>query len=127
MGAWGVQFTENDGALDFLGEVADSRDWAAVSQQLQTFVDDDEYEEAEAAFAACELVAAALGKASPHLEDELASWAVAHESEATNLRQLATKVANLIATESELNELWAEADEYAEWQASVENLKSRLG
>jgi hypothetical protein len=127
MGAWGVQFTGNDGALDFWGELADSRDWASVEAQLREFVADDGYEGGEEAFAAAEIVAAASGKPSDHLDSEHAAWALTQSSAAATNRSLAIQVTELLATKSELNELWSEADEYSDWQASVENLKSRLG
>ena len=127
MGAWGAQFTENDGALDFLGELGDSRDWNSVENQLRQFVEAGGYEDGEEAFAAAEMVAAALGKPSELLDTELAQWALEFGSLAADLRPVALETTTLLASESELNELWSEADEYADWLGSVENLKSRLG
>ncbi len=126
MGAWGVQFNENDGALDFLGDVEDSRDWVVVGERLTDYVDDGGYDDADEALAACELVAAAIGRPSPLLDADLARWAAEHAKQAAATLPVARQAAQLVRT-SELNELWSEADEYAAWQASVEELIGRLG
>jgi len=127
MGAWGFQFTENDGALDFLGEIGDSRDWSDVEACLTDYTDNGGYDDADQAFAASELVAAALSNPSPHLDAELAAWAAEHAERAAAFVAKAKQAADLIASASELNELWAETDEYADWQASVDDLERRLG
>jgi hypothetical protein len=126
MGAWGIHFDECDGALDFLGDVADSRDWADVEARIAGFVADGGYEDAEEAIAALELVAAALGRPSPRLSAELADWARGHASQAASLKQKSIEAADIVASRSELSELWAEAEEGADWQATIADLKSRL-
>ena len=127
MGAWGFQFNENDGALDFLGDVTDSRDWGSVAACLTDYVDNGGYDDADQAIAASELVAAAIGKASPLLENELSAWAIQHSTEAADLRPVAANAAKLALSSSELNELWSEAEEYSDWQATLGDLISRLG
>lgn len=127
MGAWGFQFTENDGALDFLGDVAESRDWSSVAAFLTDYVDNGGYDDADQAIAAGELVAAAIGKPSPLLEGELATWAAQHSVEGAALRPLAANAAKLALSNSELNELWSETEQYSDWQATLGDLLSRLG
>lgn len=127
MGAWGFQFHENDGAQDFLGDVTDSRDWSLVAAFLTDYVDNGGYDDADQAIAASELVAAAIGKPSPLLEGELAAWAAQHSNDATALRPIATNAVKLALSNSELNELWSEAEEYSDWQATLGDLISRLG
>ena len=127
MGAWGIHFTENDGALDFLGDVADSRDWSLVAACLTDYVDNGGYDDADMAIAAGELVAAAIGKASPLLDPELAAWALQHAGEAAAIQPLARTATELALSKSELNELWSEAEEYSDWQATLGELISRFG
>jgi Domain of unknown function (DUF4259) len=127
MGAWGVGFNECDGALDFLGDIGDSRNWALIEQQLKQFIDEDGYEGGEEAYAALELIAAALGQASPRLEPELATWAGQHSEAALSLKDLSIQSVELLAEKSELRELWEEAeDDFDEWLAGVIDLKNRL-
>ncbi|KQM96615.1 MULTISPECIES: DUF4259 domain-containing protein [unclassified Sphingomonas] len=126
MGAWGVQFDECDSTLDFLGVVADSRDWNDVRYRLRDYVDNGGYDEAEEAIAALELVAAALGRPAPRLKPELAAWAAGHGDTAAADRTLASSALDLVENASELNELWAETDEYAAWQATLADLRMRL-
>jgi hypothetical protein len=126
MGAWGIHFDECDGALDFLGDVGDHRNWGAVGAQIAEFVSAGGYEDAEEAIAALELVAAALGHPSPRLSPELAAWAETHAEEAPQLKPQSREAVDLISNQSELSELWAEADEGDEWLATIANLKTRL-
>lgn len=126
MGAWGVHFDQCDGSLDFLGEVGDSRDWSEVDNRIRDYVADGGYDDAEEALAAAELVAAALGKASPRLLPELASWAAEHQPSAERLRTDAIAATRLALDASELSELWSEAGEAQDWRATVEDLLSRL-
>jgi hypothetical protein len=126
MGAWGIHFDECDGALDFLGDVGDSRDWTEVTRRIDSYVGDGGYEDAEEAIAALELVAAALGRPSPRLSPDLESWASSHAPAAASVRVTAIEAAHLIATQSELCELWAEAEESSDWQATIADLQARL-
>ena len=127
MGAWGTNFDESDGCLDFLGNVEDNRNWAEVENCILTYVEAGGYEEAEEAWAALELVAAALGRPSPRLSPDLAQWAAEHGAEARALKDQAIEAAGLIGDGSELSELWEEAEEADEWRASIVDLKTRLG
>jgi hypothetical protein len=126
MGAWGAQLNECDGTLDFLGEVGDSRDWSVVENRLRLYVAEGGYEDAEEAWAAAELVSAALGKPSIHLDPALAEWARAHEADARKIKDQAGEAVRLIAEESELSELWAESGDAAEWQGAIADLKARV-
>jgi hypothetical protein len=126
MGAWGIQLNECDGTLDFLGEVEDSRDWSSVEARLREYMSAGGYEDADEAWAACELVAAPLGRPSPNLEPGLAEWARIHEGGARSLRGPASEAVQLIADQSELSELWAESGEGSDWQNVIADLSARL-
>jgi hypothetical protein len=127
VGAWGHLFDENDDAADWLGDFEDSPDWAIVDQALA--ITDADYIEAPGAsnaLAAAEVVAAGLGKASPRLEDAVSEWASARSSDAAARRQQAIAALTAVRDNSELQELWQEAEEYADWRASVNETLSRL-
>jgi Domain of unknown function (DUF4259) len=127
MGAWGVAFNECDGALDFLGDVGDSKDWSQVEDQLNQFVEGGGYEDGEEAQAALELVAAAMGYASPRLEPDMCAWAIQNSEAAKGLKELSIRAVLLLEEKSELRELWEEAeDDFDEWLSGVIDLKNRL-
>lgn len=124
MGAWGIEFNECDGALDFLGNLEDCLDWDQVVAQIHAFAAEG-YEDGEEAFAALEVVAAALGNGSSRLPENVTTWVVDYSSKAIVLRPTALIAVDKLA-ESELAELWGEADEGPEWLARVQDLKTRL-
>ena len=101
MGAWGVLFDENDAAAD------KARD---CSQAL----------------AAAEVVAAGIGKPSARLNTEIVEWASANSASAERGRARARSLLTRVRDNSELQQLWGEAEESAEWMASVDETISRL-
>jgi hypothetical protein len=127
MGAWGYLFDENDDAADWLADFAESPSWAVVDRALAiTDADYVEAPDASNALAAAEVVAAGLGKASPRLEGAVAEWATPQAGAAAARRELAIAAITIVRDGSELSELWQEADEYADWQASVNEALARL-
>ncbi|WP_420382458.1 DUF4259 domain-containing protein [Novosphingobium sp.] len=127
MGAWGFQFDENDDAADWLADFVDAPSWEAVDHALaMTGSGYVEAPDASAALAAAEIVAAGLAKASPKLEIRMTEWASKNASDAVPRRQHAIDAVKRVRDDSELNELWQEADEYTDWQASVNETLSRL-
>ena len=127
MGAWGLRFDQNDDAADWLAEFADEPSWEAVDSALSAC--SAEYVEApecSMALAAAEVVAAGLGSPSSDLDEAVLEWATGNSSGAAGRRQAAQVALARIRDDSELNELWQEADEYADWQASVNETLARL-
>jgi hypothetical protein len=127
MGAWGFQAFENDDALDWLGEL-ESGGVEAVRQGLTAAGDGYiEAPDGSVAIAAAEITAAAQGSPPGDLPEEAATWVTAHGDElGTDDVQLALEAVERVAgRESELAELWDDADE-PEWQESLDNLSERL-
>jgi len=127
MGAWGHEFDENDDAADWLADFAETLEWDGVDEALA--VTDADYLEtsgAANALAAAEVVAAGLGKASPRLEPEIAEWASDQASEARARRQDAVLALGRVREDSELQELWEDADEDSRWLAAVNETMARL-
>ena len=68
------------------------------------------------------------GAASEALPPEIIAWVDANSLEVdSDLHAKALMAIHRIETESELKELWEEADELDSWLASLEDLKGRLG
>jgi hypothetical protein len=130
MGAWGLLFDENDDAADWLGDFSDDPTWETVDEAFGVIAangTDLEAPECCEALAAAEIVAAGIGKPSHRLDPEIAAWAQENAAGAASRREPACKVLGMIRGESELQELWQETDEFADWQASVDETLSRLG
>ncbi len=127
MGVYGPYFDENDDAADWLEDFADAPDWQRIDEALAV-IDADYLEAPEAAqaLAAAEIVAAALGKPSPRLDIEVADWAAEEEDGAKERRQSAILALDRVREDSELQELWQDADEYSVWLASINETMARL-
>lgn len=113
MGAWGFQAFENDDALDWLIEL-EAGGATAVRECLT--VAGDGYMEApdgSVAVAAAEITAAAQGNPPGDLPDDVATWVTAHGAELTaeNVHLALVAVERVAGGESELAELWDDADE----------------
>jgi len=131
MGAWGHGTFENDSALDWFGELAEG-DPSLVGEALDVAGGsaEDAYlevDEASAALAAAELVAAALGKGDDRLREEAAEWLnenrdAVREIGAARARQAVERVYE----RSELRELWDENGEETDWHIDVRELLARL-
>ncbi|MET4073189.1 DUF4259 domain-containing protein [Hymenobacter sp. UYCo722] len=134
MGAWGRRNFENDSAMDFVGEFLESPSEVAISASLGFVIDaraDEEYievDEASAALAAAEIVAAIIGRAASDLPEELSAAIEKMGFEANQkIIQQARKAVSVIIRESELQELWAEGGEPNDWQQVQHELLTRLG
>ena len=133
MGAWGYRNFENDSAMDFVGEFLESPTEIAISDSLAFVLDaaaDEEYievDEASAALAAAEIVAAVIGRAAPDLPEKLSAMIQETGFETSQkLVARARKAVSVISRESELQELWAEGGEPNEWRQVQRELLTRL-
>jgi hypothetical protein len=129
MGAWGARSFENDDALDWVWELQESSDASVVRAALAAVPapEDGEAEapEAACACAAAEVVAAASGAPAEWLPDDVRDWVAAHGAAVAGLRAEAHTAVQRVATRSELQQLWAEADS-AEWDKAIGDLLGRL-
>lgn len=130
MGAWGVGSFENDDAGDWVWQLEEAEDLALVQGALEAAAQADGYLESPTsaeALAAAEVVAALAGHPAPDLPDGVQTWVAAHSGTVSpDLRALALAAVERVATESELQELWAESDEGGAWSNRVEELRGRL-
>jgi hypothetical protein len=134
MGAWGHRNFENDSAMDFVGDFLVSPTEVFSSDSLAFVIDANaeeefiEVDEASAALAAAEIVAAVIGRAASGLPKEL-SAAIGKMGFEPNQKLInrARKAVAVILRESELQELWAETGEPNDWQQVQNELLTRLG
>jgi hypothetical protein len=131
MGAWGSGPFENDDASDWVWELEDDENGSVVIAALSEIVDteiDGEIEAPEAsnAIAAAEIVAAARGHHRAELPSEAREWIRVNAGLVdSSWLALAAGAVERIAIDSELKELWDEAQS-SEWSEYVADLLSRL-
>jgi hypothetical protein len=127
MGAWGFLPFENDDAMDWLDEL-EAGDAEVVRGALAHAGDGYvQAPEGSVAIAAAEVTSAAQGNPPGDLPENAASWVTAHGLEiGPEDVELALQVVERIAGEdSELAELWDDADE-PEWREALADLSERL-
>lgn len=130
MGTWGHGTFQNDDALDLLDDVTDGGDEAMLRATLDTAIEQAgeslEAPEGSSALAAAEIVAALRGRPAADLPDEAVDWVRGRPAPDDMLVARARQAVDAVLTDSELRDLWMEADELPGWQATVEELRERL-
>ena len=130
MGAWGTGSFENDDAKDWvagLDKVAPEE----LTRILVRAADDPEYLEAPAAYvavAAGEVVAALGGAPAERAPAVIVEWARTHPKALTpKLKVTAIRALERVRTNSEVKDLWLQADGLNDWIAAIRELQGRLG
>jgi uncharacterized protein YggL (DUF469 family) len=136
MGTWAVDAFGNDYAQDWAEDLHETSNLDAVDDTLNTVLDSGAELEAPfaaEALAAIEVLARLQGKGGPRSEDSetVDKWVEARKAKAVKPRaDLAAKAAQaierILGPDSELRQLWEESEHYADWRASVEDLRARL-
>jgi hypothetical protein len=137
VGTWGPRAFENDSAADWLFQIADaaseSEALEVIESTLRAAADPPagEYLDADVgscALAAAEIVAGALDRPASGLPEDVTVWLQTHgKAVPASFRPLAeAAVARAAGPDSELAELWAEADYSADQAAEVRSLAERL-
>jgi hypothetical protein len=131
MGGWGTGSFENDDAQDFLGQlkaigIDDLRPMLARAADQEDYL---EAPESSVAVAAAEVVAALVaakgGKASA--PPQIADWISKNQGVAqAGMIDLARRAVERVRTNSELKDLWLEAEGLNEWSAALRELEGRL-
>lgn len=133
MGAWGFGSFDNDDAADFLADVAESGDLSLIREVLDNVLTSTEYVEApdaSQAIAAAEILAFAIGRPTPAAQQEqaLEQWIsrLRPSVEPALVTQARDALVRILAPNSELRELWEDADEFSDWRATVDELARQL-
>lgn len=135
MATWAVDAFGNDYAQDWAEDLHETSNLDAVEDTLNTVLDSGAELEAPfaaEALAAIEVLARLQGKGGPRTEDSAAidEWVDARKPKAKPRSDLAEKagraIERILAPDSELRQLWEGSEHYADWRASVEDLRARL-
>ncbi len=130
MGGWGTGSFENDDAMDWLSRLGaiGPADLAKIFKQA---ADDPTYLEAPAAsivVAAGEVLAALNGSPAPAVPPAIDEWLKKYPRVSTpELNTLAVRALERVRRDSELKDLWMEADGLNDWTAVLRDLQARLG
>ncbi|MEO5932191.1 MAG: DUF4259 domain-containing protein [Duganella sp.] len=136
MGTWAVDAFGNDYAQDWAEDLAQTSNLEAVENTLDVALEDPgrmlEAPFAAEALVAIEVLARLQGKGGERSDDSAAvdDWVDARKAKARARADLADKarraIERILSEQSELRELWAESEHYADWRASVEALRGRI-
>jgi len=130
MGANGAKNFENDDASDWVYDLMESDGPELLTEAFATVekLDFADAPDCCIALAAAEVVAAAKGKPSSDLPDEIRTWLENqdHLDKFKKLDKRAAKVAKKVQAKSELRDQWEESDDWHNWQMAVEGLLKRL-
>ena len=130
MGANGAKSFENDDASDWVYDLTEANGPDLLSEAFAVVekMDFADAPDSCIALAAAEVVAAAKGKPSVDLPDEVRTWLEdqEHLDAFKKLDKRAAKVAKKIQAKSELRDQWEESDDWHNWQMAVEGLLKRL-
>ena len=133
MAGWGTGSFENDDAQAWLPQLA-SLGVDDLEALLSRAADNADYLEAPAAsvaITAAEAVAALKDAPAIALPKQITDWARearhTHGDNSTpHLASLAARAIQRVRTNSELKDLWLEADGLNEWSANLRDLEKRL-
>lgn len=130
MSATGAKNFENDDAADWVYELTESNGTELLTEAFST-VEQMDFADAPdccIALAAAEVVAAAKGKPSSDLPDEIRTWLDDQENIESfkKLDKRASKVTKKVQAKGELRDTWEESDDWHNWQVAVEGLLKRL-
>jgi len=128
MSAWGAGNFENDDAMDFLGGLGQFQPGQLASVFARAESGDYlEAPESGVIVAAAEAVAASRGAASGSAPQAIIDWAGKNGANVPpDMVSLAQRAVQRVRTNSELRDLWLEADGLNEWSAALHDLENRL-
>lgn len=129
MGAWGIGSFKNDDAADWLTELGA----ITLDDMTQIFVqsaDNPGYLEAPACsivVAAAEVIAVLNGSPAQEMPAEIIKWTTDRQAATQELKALALRALERVRKNSELKDLWLEADGLNDWIAGIQDLQTRVG
>jgi Domain of unknown function (DUF4259) len=129
MAPWGTGSFENDDAKNWLAKLGTISP-EDLTQILVQAADNPDYLEAPAAgiaIAAAEIVAALNDSLAEAMPTEIVEWTKKNQQASSpELKALAIRALERVRRNSELKDLWLEADGLNDWTAAIQALQTRL-
>ena len=129
MAGWGTGTFENEDAANWLGELV-SLTPEDVVNLLTSAADTEQYLDAPVAsvvVAAAEVVAVSAGAPGDKVPREVTLWAERiSEPPSSRIKELTVRALDRVRRNSELKDLWLEAEGLNEWIATIQDLQTRL-
>ncbi len=133
MGAWSHEPFGNDTAGDWAYGLVESKDLSYIESALDKVLDNAAYVEApdaEEAIAAVEVLAKMVGRGtqSDAYTEGVDAWvaSVKQKPGASLLKKAQRALQRIVSKDSELLELWSEAQEAGDWKSSIAALESAV-
>jgi hypothetical protein len=129
MAAWGTKTFEEDTANDWIQELIDADDAREfLIDSLSTESGFIEAGQGSTVLAAGETLIALLDEPRTGVPSELVDWAGDNEcDDVSDLPEVAVEsIERVLSEESEIREIWSEADDYDEWLENVEQMRDVL-
>jgi hypothetical protein len=130
VGRWGVGSFENDDAAGWLAKLGSitPNDLTKIFLHAADNPAYLEASEASVAVAAAEVIAALNGSSAAGAPREIVEWTKGNRPATTpELKALAIRSLDRVRRNSELKDLWLEADGLNDWIAAIHDLQTRLG
>jgi Domain of unknown function (DUF4259) len=129
MPGWGTGSFENEDAQSFLGALQ-AKEPGDLKQILARAADGTDYlgpSESSVAVVAAEIVATANGKPPEAMPTQISGWIGKIDgAPSSEMTDLARRAVERVRTNSELKDLWLEAEGLNEWSAALHDLEERL-
>lgn len=134
MGAWSHEPFGNDTSNDWAYGLEGTSDLSHIEAALDNALgEEDEYLDAsiaEEAIGAIEVIAKLLGRGtqSDVYTEKVDAWVstIKQKPGPELINKARQVIALILSSDSELNELWQESDEYSMWQASMAQLQAAV-
>jgi hypothetical protein len=130
MPGWGTGSFENEDAQNFLNGLAALAP-SDLKEILARAAEGEEYlqaSESSVVVAAAEIVATAKGAPPQAVPRQIAEWFRQFEgAPSAEMTDLAGRAVNRVRVNSELKDLWQEAEGLNDWSAGLRELEERLG
>lgn len=130
MSGWGTGSFENDDAQNFLAtlHLKTPDDLQQILAAAADASDSLEAAQSGVVIAAAEIVATAKGAPPRTVPPQIAEWVgKIPGAPSAQMNELAQRAVNKVRTNSELKDLWQEAEGLNEWSAELHELEGRLG
>lgn len=130
MSVWGPGSFENDDAINWVLELGAYADDSPIINALNSVIEHDsdplEASDCSVVIAAAEVVAAQMGKPVTNCPEAVKVWIKGRSTPSSTITTKARQVTRMILVDSQLKNVWKGTHDFEAWQASVEDLLSRL-